>query len=81
VKYTLPKVLFCDKINRKNEEGGVFPMAHKIGPECIGCGACAGGCPTGCIKEDGGVYVINAGECIDCGSCVGNCPTGAIKAE
>ena len=25
-------------------------MAHKIGPECIGCGACAGGCPTGCMK-------------------------------
>lgn len=40
-------------------------MAHKIGPECIGCGACAGGCPTGCIHEDGGVYVINAAECID----------------
>ena len=56
-------------------------MAHKIGPECIGCGACAGGCPTGCIKEDGGVNVINAGECIDCGSCAGNCPTGAIKPE
>ena len=43
--------------------------------------ALAGGCPTGCIKEDGGVYVINAAECIDCGSCAGNCPTGAIKAE
>ena len=27
-------------------------MAHKIGPECIGCGACAGGCPTGCIHEE-----------------------------
>ena len=54
-------------------------MAHKIGPECIGCGACAGGCPTGCIHEDGGVYVINAAECIDCGTCAGNCPTGAIK--
>ena len=53
-------------------------MAHKIGPECIGCGACAGGCPTGCIHEDGGVYVINAAECIDCGTCAGNCPTGAI---
>lgn len=56
-------------------------MAHKIGPECIGCGAAPGGCPTGCIHEDGGVYVINAAECIDCGTCAGNCPTGAIKAE
>lgn len=55
-------------------------MAHKIGPECIGCGACAGGCPTGCIHEDGGVYVINAAECIDCGTCAGNCPTGASIA-
>lgn len=59
----------------------VFPMAHKIGPECIGCGACAGGCPTGCIVEAGGVYEIKAAECIDCGACEGVCPTGAIKAE
>lgn len=59
----------------------VYPMAHKIGPECIGCGACAGECPTGCIHEAGGVYEINAAECIDCGTCAGVCPTGAIKAE
>ena len=49
-------------------------MAHKIGPECIGCGACAGECPTGCIHEAGGVYEINAAECIDCGTCAGACP-------
>ena len=23
----------------------VYPMAHKIGPECIGCGACEDVCP------------------------------------
>ena len=54
-------------------------MAHKIGPECIGCGACAGGCPTGCIHEDGGVYVINAAECIDCGTCAGSVPQAQSK--
>ena len=54
-------------------------MAHKIGPECIGCGACAGGCPTGCIHEDGGVYVINAAECIDCGSLQATVPQAQSK--
>ncbi len=56
-------------------------MAHKIGPECIGCGACAGVCPTGCIADAGGVFEIKGAECIDCGTCAGACPTGAIKAE
>ncbi|KAF5081110.1 4Fe-4S binding protein [Anaerotignum sp.] len=56
-------------------------MAHKIGPECIGCGACAGECPTSCIVDAGGVFEIKAAECIDCGTCVGACPTGAIKPE
>ena len=54
-------------------------MAYKIGPECIGCGACKGECPTDSIVEDGGVFKINADTCIDCGACAGACPSGAIK--
>lgn len=56
-------------------------MAHKTVPNASVVALAPGGCPTGCIHEDGGVYVINAAECIDCGTCAGNCPTGAIKAE
>ena len=56
-------------------------MAYKIGSECIGCGACAAECPTSCISDGGGVFVINQAECIDCGSCAGVCPVDAPKAQ
>lgn len=58
-------------------------MAYKIVlDECLGCGACAGECPTGAIVETAdGKYEIKADECIDCGSCEGACPVGAPKAE
>ena len=53
-------------------------MAHKIGPECIGCGACAGGCPVEAIAEGDGQFVIDADKCIDCGACAAGCPVDAI---
>ena len=48
---------------------------------CLGCGACADGCPVSAIVEEDGKYVINADECIDCGACAGNCPVGAPEAN
>ncbi|MCF0105393.1 MAG: 4Fe-4S binding protein [Holdemanella sp.] len=45
---------------------------------CIGCGACAGGCPVGAIAVDG-VATVDEGACIECGACVGTCPVGAIS--
>ena len=54
-------------------------MAYKITADCIGCGACEGNCPTGCIVNEGGVYTIKESECIDCGTCAGDCPVGAIS--
>lgn len=57
-------------------------MAYKIDKElCIGCGACAGGCPVECITEKDGKYEIDAAQCIECGACAGNCPVEAPKAE
>ena len=57
-------------------------MAHKINlDKCLGCGACAEVCPTECITEKDGKYVINADECVDCGACEGACPVEAPEAE
>ena len=49
--------------------------------ECIGCGACADGCPVSAISENGGVYEINPDTCIDCGACAAACPVEAPEAE
>lgn len=57
-------------------------MAHKINQDkCLGCGACVEVCPTECIVEKDGKYVINADECVDCGACEGACPVEAPEAE
>ncbi len=51
-------------------------MAYKIDEGCISCGVCAGECPTGCISEGDGTFVIDGGACIDCGACASVCPVG-----
>ena len=61
--------------------GGVFIMAYKISDDCISCGACASECPTECISEGDGKYVIDADACIECGSCAAVCPVDAPKQD
>ena len=56
-------------------------MAYSINDECINCGACESECPTNCISEGDGKYVINEGECISCGACAGVCPVGAPNEQ
>jgi formate hydrogenlyase subunit 6/NADH:ubiquinone oxidoreductase subunit I len=54
-------------------------VTFKISDECIGCGACARGCPENAIK--GAIKVrfdIDPFRCIACGTCFTTCPTGAI---
>ena len=56
-------------------------MAFKISDECISCGACADGCPTSCISEGDGKFVIAEDDCISCGTCAETCPVGAPVEE
>ena len=56
-------------------------MAFKISDECIGCGACAGECPVGCISVADCKYVIDADSCVECGACANACPVGAPKQD
>lgn len=56
-------------------------MAFKITDECIACGACESECPTSCISEADGKFVIDADQCVSCGSCAGVCPVGAPVEE
>ena len=43
---------------------------------CIGCGACAGVCPTGAVSGED-LRATDPNKCIDCLACVNICPTGA----
>ena len=56
-------------------------MAYKINDDCISCGACADACPTSCITEGDGKFVIEASECVECGSRADTCPVGAPVKE
>ena len=79
--YTIskPRAIDIDRNNlRKSDE-----ILHEM-PElqaCIGCGACADGCPVSAISEKDGKYVINPDECVDCGACAGACPVEAPEQQ
>ncbi len=46
---------------------------------CIGCGACAEGCPTGAHVLADGAHTLDRGLCTACGACVEACLPGALE--
>ena len=62
--------------------GAVEPVFDEVEGDCIACGICADGCPTGAISLDAeGRPVIDHTKCDRDGACVSACPTGAIRAR
>jgi ferredoxin len=53
-------------------------MPYLVTDECILCGACVVGCPSGAIEEGEIKSLILVELCIECGTCEQNCPSGAI---
>ncbi len=49
--------------------------------ECIGCGACASGCPVRAIEMKDGKPVWIKEKCTMCFKCLHRCPTFAIQYE
>jgi len=53
-------------------------MPYVVTDECILCGACVVGCPSGAVEEGEAKCQINADLCLECGTCEANCPSAAI---
>ena len=53
-------------------------MPYVVTEECILCGACVAGCPSGAIEEGDTQCHIDEAVCIECGTCEENCPSDAI---
>lgn len=67
--------------------GGLLGLISKLAifkrsvkTECISCGKCAKGCPTGTIDPARG-YASDAGECTLCMDCFSACPENAVELK
>ncbi len=55
------------------------PEVLWIGVRCIGCGRCAGACPTGALAFTENGVSIDRALCRGCGTCAGVCPSTAME--
>lgn len=56
----------------------LFARRPRIGPACVGCGACKAVCPAKAIVLSGGRAKIDRSRCVRCFCCQEFCPKGAI---
>ncbi len=68
-----PKTIF-DFLKPQSGKRGVAPI---IEDNCINCGTCAAGCPTGAI-DAANVKNTDPSKCIMCMACTRYCPVGAV---
>lgn len=62
-----------------HDKGNITRTYCDVG--CIGCKLCEKNCPSGAIKVDDSVAVIDYSLCTDCGKCVEACPRKIIHSS
>ncbi len=69
----------ASKMGKLEIHSGSSPRIKK--KNCIGCGVCAGWCPSDAIKIKDGTAFIEREKCSGCGQCVMVCPQEAISVR
>jgi len=56
---------------------GPLPVLDEA--RCVGCGACVGVCPAGCLEQSGPLpWMPRPRDCVACAVCAAVCPADAL---
>jgi len=70
-----------DRVTRRLNNTMLRPRPVIDRSLCTQCGACAGRCPVGAIKQGAEGFSIDRSVCADCGCCVKVCDADAVHTE